>query len=218
MRLSDPSHLPILRHVLPIQCVLFFFILLVPLCMRHTCERFIFLHVEYPVKVSGSKEISVQDVLVGEVWLASGQSNMAFQVKSSIGGPEAVAASQDPELRFSRWKPPPPPNPPTHRRRLAGRLSGHHRRLFRRGLFLRPHIAAAAESAGRHPLQLVGRHRRHIMDQQGSVRPGTLLQGLLCPLANRGGPLSRTRRPIRKRPANLDGRKGRRIGQQTALQ
>lgn len=54
----------------------------------------------FVLKVAGEKELSVQDVLVGEVWLASGQSNMAFDVKNSIGGPEAVAASQDPELRF----------------------------------------------------------------------------------------------------------------------
>lgn len=43
---------------------------------------------------------AIPDVLVGEVWLASGQSNIAFTVEHSTGGQEAVASSQDSELRF----------------------------------------------------------------------------------------------------------------------
>lgn len=43
---------------------------------------------------------TISDVLVGEVWLASGQSNMAFTVEHSTGGTQEVNASQDSELRF----------------------------------------------------------------------------------------------------------------------
>jgi sialate O-acetylesterase len=39
-------------------------------------------------------------ILVGDVWLASGQSNMAMRLASAKGGREAVAASTNPLLRF----------------------------------------------------------------------------------------------------------------------
>ena len=41
-----------------------------------------------------------QDILVGEVWICSGQSNMAFGLKSSVNGPEAIAAAGDAGLRL----------------------------------------------------------------------------------------------------------------------
>ncbi len=48
---------------------------------------------------SGGREIFFKDVLVGEVWLCSGQSNMQFDLSRSEGGPEAVAAAEFPAIR-----------------------------------------------------------------------------------------------------------------------
>ena len=50
--------------------------------------------------VRGSNFLSVNDVLVGEVWLCSGQSNMEWALGRSDGGPEALAASTNSSLRF----------------------------------------------------------------------------------------------------------------------
>ena len=44
--------------------------------------------------------VELQDVLVGEVWVCSGQSNMAWTLKASIGGDEAIAAAGDHQLRL----------------------------------------------------------------------------------------------------------------------
>ncbi|MBI5757214.1 MAG: DUF1080 domain-containing protein [Planctomycetales bacterium] len=53
------------------------------------------------VKVeSGSESLSRQDVLVGEVWVCSGQSNMAWTLKASTGGDDAIAAAGDSQLRL----------------------------------------------------------------------------------------------------------------------
>ncbi|MBS0209560.1 MAG: DUF1080 domain-containing protein [Planctomycetes bacterium] len=47
-----------------------------------------------------TKPLSRTDVLVGEVWICSGQSNMAWTLSSSDGGAEAIAAAGDGQLRL----------------------------------------------------------------------------------------------------------------------
>lgn len=49
---------------------------------------------------TGDRKITLDDILVGDVWLASGQSNMQMALGSTVGGKEAVAQSADPLLRF----------------------------------------------------------------------------------------------------------------------
>ncbi len=44
--------------------------------------------------------ITVSDILVGEVWLCSGQSNMVWSLTNSANAAEAIAAANDPFLRF----------------------------------------------------------------------------------------------------------------------
>ena len=50
--------------------------------------------------VEGRSTLTVNDVLVGEVWLASGQSNMAFQFKSSQYPAAESAAANLPSIRM----------------------------------------------------------------------------------------------------------------------
>ncbi len=49
--------------------------------------------------VKGKNTIQVADVLVGETWLGSGQSNMAMTVASSANFPEEQAAADHPQIR-----------------------------------------------------------------------------------------------------------------------
>ncbi|HZK34969.1 MAG TPA: sialate O-acetylesterase, partial [Bacillota bacterium] len=42
----------------------------------------------------------ISDILIGELWLASGQSNMEFPVYQSVGGDELVSQARDEYLRF----------------------------------------------------------------------------------------------------------------------
>ncbi len=52
------------------------------------------------LKVEGSNTIEVTDILVGEVWLASGQSNMAWTVSRSQNAAEEIAAGNHPKIRM----------------------------------------------------------------------------------------------------------------------
>ncbi len=59
----------------------------------------------YTLTVSdGNRKITLTDILAGEVWLASGQSNMEFYLRNSIGGPEAIASAGDSLLRIYDMK------------------------------------------------------------------------------------------------------------------
>lgn len=48
----------------------------------------------------GTKKIEITDVLVGEVWLCSGQSNMAFTTAESQNGPDDVAQADHSRIRL----------------------------------------------------------------------------------------------------------------------
>jgi len=50
--------------------------------------------------IKGENEIVIQDVLVGEVWVCSGQSNMAFGLKNAHNASVAIPKADHPEIRF----------------------------------------------------------------------------------------------------------------------
>lgn len=54
----------------------------------------------YTMTVSGDNTIELKNILVGDVWICSGQSNMGFPLTAASNGKEAIAASKDPMLRL----------------------------------------------------------------------------------------------------------------------
>jgi len=53
----------------------------------------------HEMTITGSQTISVKDILVGEVWICSGQSNMAWTVSHADRAAEEIAAADHPRLR-----------------------------------------------------------------------------------------------------------------------
>jgi sialate O-acetylesterase len=52
------------------------------------------------VRAAGGTSRSVHDILVGDVWLCSGQSNMEFPVRRTLEGDTEVANSANPRIRL----------------------------------------------------------------------------------------------------------------------
>jgi sialate O-acetylesterase len=52
------------------------------------------------IKVVGKNTIDLEDVLVGEVWIGSGQSNMEWQLKNTTGAEQAIAAADHADVRL----------------------------------------------------------------------------------------------------------------------
>ena len=50
--------------------------------------------------VEGNEAVARQDVLVGEVWVCSGQSNMGFKVAGAVNGLQAMKNANDSQLRL----------------------------------------------------------------------------------------------------------------------
>lgn len=53
----------------------------------------------FEMTVQGKNKLTLADVVVGEVWVASGQSNMAFPLNSALGSEKEIADSTNPLLR-----------------------------------------------------------------------------------------------------------------------
>ena len=53
----------------------------------------------FDMTVEGKNKLSLADVVVGEVWVASGQSNMEFTVARGLGAEQEIAQSANPLLR-----------------------------------------------------------------------------------------------------------------------
>jgi sialate O-acetylesterase len=54
----------------------------------------------HTMTISGKNKIELDDILIGDVWIGSGQSNMEFGLGGSKGGREAVAAANCPQIRL----------------------------------------------------------------------------------------------------------------------
>jgi sialate O-acetylesterase len=54
----------------------------------------------FTLLVAGKRTIVVKDVMIGEVWVASGQSNMAFALSGSTGAAEDIPKADYPNLRL----------------------------------------------------------------------------------------------------------------------
>src|SRR5688572_6383384 len=50
--------------------------------------------------ITGENTIELKDILIGEVWLVSGQSNMQWRLPESTGGSEATATANHPNIRL----------------------------------------------------------------------------------------------------------------------
>ena len=50
--------------------------------------------------VTGEKTVSLNNILVGDVWICSGQSNMDFATAGSVNGQEEVTAADHPQIRL----------------------------------------------------------------------------------------------------------------------
>jgi sialate O-acetylesterase len=54
----------------------------------------------FTLTIRGKTTIALKDVMIGEVWVASGQSNMTFGLNDSVGGVEEVTKADYPEIRL----------------------------------------------------------------------------------------------------------------------
>ncbi|MDH3584436.1 MAG: sialate O-acetylesterase [Phycisphaerae bacterium] len=50
--------------------------------------------------ITGKNKIVLEDILVGEVWICSGQSNMEWSIRQSLNAKEEAAAAQYPKIRL----------------------------------------------------------------------------------------------------------------------
>jgi sialate O-acetylesterase len=54
----------------------------------------------FALEVRGKKTLRVKDVMIGEVWVASGQSNMTYALSGAANAAEEIPKANDPDLRF----------------------------------------------------------------------------------------------------------------------
>lgn len=54
----------------------------------------------YTLTVAGRNMLTLKNVLVGDVWLCAGQSNMQLSLQRASTGPQAITGSADPNLRL----------------------------------------------------------------------------------------------------------------------
>ena len=116
---------------------------------------------------AGQEHLERHDVLVGDVWLASGQSNMEFRLATRDDAAREIAGAHDIRLREFKI-----PNSwslaardRSRRWQLGARGLDACRRVQRRRVLLRARAAQIDRRADRHHQQHVGRQQHRNVDQ-----------------------------------------------------
>ncbi len=117
---------------------------------------------------AGKQVVTVRDLLAGEVWVCSGQSNMQMSVAASLGAEEelpragdcAAAAFQDRQDRLRRAR-------AGRQGTLAALRAVERGGFLGRGLLLRPGAAPQVEDPCRPDHGGLGRHHRGGLDRPG---------------------------------------------------
>lgn len=65
----------------------------------------------YELQVMGADTVLISDVMVGEVWVASGQSNMEWPVARSMNAEQEIEAANHPDIRLFTVTPTAAPTP-----------------------------------------------------------------------------------------------------------
>lgn len=65
----------------------------------------------YSLSVAGKNTLTLSNILIGDLWLCGGQSNMEFTLKRASTATAAIAASTDPLLRFFKVRTAKPASP-----------------------------------------------------------------------------------------------------------
>jgi sialate O-acetylesterase len=55
----------------------------------------------YEIDIEGPQKVRLMDVLVGDVWICGGQSNMQFGIDAVVGGKQGLAITNQPNIRFT---------------------------------------------------------------------------------------------------------------------
>ena len=119
----------------------------------------------------GQDKVEIKNVLVGEVWICGGQSNMQWTLKQSDGGSEAIATSANDKIRLFTVPRKGSDKPETNVEATWAVAGPEHvAGFFGRGLLLRSRPAKATQRAGRADRLELRRHRRRAMDEQGVDR------------------------------------------------
>ena len=57
----------------------------------------------HKIEIQGSSSITLEDILIGEVWLCSGQSNMEWTVRASLNPKEEASNGNHPQIRHIKF-------------------------------------------------------------------------------------------------------------------
>ncbi|MGC4004490.1 MAG: hypothetical protein QM811_15770 [Pirellulales bacterium] len=133
----------------------------------------------YELVVSGPKnKIELKDVLVGEVWICGGQSNMEWPVDRSENPAEVKAGATNSKIRLITIQRHGADTPKTDVDAAWKVCAGKHRRLHGRRLSLRQSVTNQARRADRADQLQHRRHRRATLGVERSVGRQRTNEGL----------------------------------------
>ncbi len=156
---------------------------------------------------SAKGSASASDMLIGDVWLCAGQSNMEYALAPTVGSGGAIASSKDDQLRLVTI---PKTSAPVPARDFGtpaiwgGRLAGDHARLLGGLLLYGPGPARDAKSADRRDQCKLGRHADPRMARSGGIAR-RLWRRRIGHADSASPPIRSARRPSSRRAGKAGG-------------